>query len=148
MNRSDYLSPAIIAQMNAVRDRANVEPDRITRGIDGYNAYLKDLGLDPEVDDQYSEARGNYVATSLASDAERSAEMFRDNEDLKEVHLDYQIGRHERVRTIVSREYENDEGDTENCHMLIEHNRTNTHIEGIQRMAHAYAKITFVDQED
>lgn len=148
MNRSDYLGEAITHRMNEIRDAAKVKPDSIHRDRDGYAKYLSGCSLDIEIDDQYGEARNNYLATCLASDSERTGEMFRDNESLKEVNLEYYLGKNDRVRGVVSREYESDDGEPVHNHLLVEHTHDNPHLEGVRRLASAYARVTFVDQVD
>ena len=148
MNRNDYVGDAIVRRMNEIRELAQVKPDSIHRGKESYSKYLQGCSLDIETDEKYGDARNDYLATCLASDAERSGEMFRDNEALKEVNIDYYLGKHDRVRGVVSREYEGDDGETVYNHLLVEHTHDNPHLEGVRRMASAYAKATFVDQAD
>ena len=148
MNRSDYLTDTIVSRMNVIRERAQVREDRISRGREGYSEYLNERGLDIDTDDRYADVRNEYLATCIASDSERSAEMFRDNENLKEVSVDYYLGKHDRARAVISREYEDEEGETIYNHLLIEHTHDNPHLEGCKRLAAAYARVTYVDQED
>ena len=148
MNRNDYLTDTIVSRMNDIRNSANVRDDRISRGRDEYAGYLAGRDMDIETDDRYADARNDYLATCLASDSERACEMFRDNEDLREVNLDYYLGKHDRARAVISREYEDEEGETIYNHLLIEHTRDNPHLEGCKRLASAYARVTYIDQED
>lgn len=148
MNRNDYLTDTIVSRMNDIRNSANVRDDRISRGRDEYAGYLASRDMDIETDDRYADARNDYLATCLASDSERACEMFRDNEDLREVNLDYYLGKHDRVRSVVSRDYEDEDGETVHSHLLVEHTHDNPHLEGVKRLAAAYARVTFVDQND
>ena len=148
MNRNVYLTDTIVSRMNDIREQAVVREDRVSRGRDAYSTYLSGRELDIETDDKYADARNDYLATCLASDSERACEMFRDKEELREVNLDYYLGKHDRVRGVVSREYEDDDGETVHSHLLVEHTHDNPHLEGVKRMASAYARVTFVDQND
>ena len=148
MNRSDYLTQIVAQSVSRLRESGTVRDDRISRGRDDYAGYLKEQGLDIETDDKYADTRNDYLAGCLAADSERSAEMFRDNEDLKEVNVDVYLGKHDRVRAVISRDYEDEEGETIHNHLLVEHSHDNNHLEGVRRMATAYARVTYVDQED
>lgn len=148
MNRNDYLNDAIVSRMNEVRETGAVSEDRVSRNREAYSTYLAGLNLDIDTDDRYADARNDYLATCLAIDSERSCEMFRDKEELREVNLDYYLGKHDRVRAVISREYDDDEGETVYNHLLVEHTHDNPHLEGVKRLAAAYARVTYVDQND
>ena len=146
MNRYDYLTDAIVSRMASLREKASAKEDSITRGRDQYTEYLVERGLDINTDDEYADARNEYLASCLAVDAELSAEMFRDKEELKDINLKYYLGKHDRVQAVVSREYEDEEGDTIYNHLLVEHTHDNPHLEGVRRLATAYANVTYVEQ--
>lgn len=145
MNRSDYLIENVIEALKNVRERGTYTEDADKYGEDAWRASLQDSNLNEEEGNRWDEHRNSYLAACIANSSERSADAFRDNVDLRERNVDIYLGRHDRGRAVISREYENEDDDVVNNHVLIEHIRDNNHLEGVQRMATAY--FTFTNNE-
>ncbi len=148
MNRSDYLIEAVIEGLKNVRERGSYKEDNDSYKEDAWRASLADNNLNEEEGNRWDEHRNGYLAACLANSAERSAEGFRDNPNLKERTADIYLGKHDRAKAVFSREYENDEDEIIHNHVLVEHTRDNNHLEGVQRMASAYFSFTNSEQDE
>ena len=142
MNRSDYLSDIIIETMKKVTSTAHSQEDKDEYDEASWDRSLEDNALDKEVGNRWDDHRNEYLAACLANASERSGDRFANNPDLIERKVSVYLGKHDRANAIISREYEDDDGETINGHILIDHQHDNNHLEGVQRMSSAYFSFT------
>lgn len=148
MNRSDYIQEAVSKALKLAREEAISKEDHDEYNEALWRKSLQENDLDEEMGNQWDEHRRSYLAGCLASSAEISGDRFQNNLDLKERNADIYLGRHDRVRAVFSREYVDEDDETVNNHMLIEHTSDNNHLEGVQRMATAYFSFTNSAREE
>ena len=78
----------------------------------------------------------------MATDfGERSNSRFKEDENLQERRAKAHLGKYDQVNLLASRSYENSEGKVIKNHTLIEHNRSNNLLEGVQAWVSALADI-------
>lgn len=148
MNRNDYLTDIIIETIKLVAPMVKVKEDQDDYGIDAWQASIKARDLDEEAGNRWDDHRNEYLASCLANSSEHTGDHFRDNPELRERSVNIYLGKHDRAKAIFSREYEDDEGETINSHILVDHVHDNNHLEGVQRMATAYFSFMNTDVED
>lgn len=143
MDRNDYLVANVVAAMSTMKPARRRGEDTLVRTDDDLAEHFEQDGKNIDTYNEYVESANSYLAAAIAKDGEEVSSMFTDNEDLKEVNIEYQLGKHTRVRGIVSREYEDDNGDTIHNHLILEESRENSHIDGVRNMLTAFAAATF-----
>ena len=148
MNRNDYLSDIIIETMKNVTEGVKRTEDKDVFDEGPWKKSLEDNGLDEEAGNRWDEHRNGYLASCLASSSEYTGDRFRENPDLVERSVSIYLGKHDRATAIISREYEDDDGEVINSHILIDHQHDNNHLEGVQRMATAYFSFTNSDADE
>lgn len=140
-NRSDFLVANIIDRIQDISASAKERDNSISYDEPSYTGSLRRSGLDPELASKYKEHDEEYLAATLVDVTERSHRKFEDDEQLQEVNASVYLGARERVRAVISRGYVNNNGETIYNHILAEHQRDNTHLEGVQRLASSYANL-------
>lgn len=148
MNRNDYLVDSVVGTLRAIRERAQHSEDRDVYDESNWRASLAEHGLDEEEGNRWDNHRNEYLAGCLADAAEYSGDRFSENRELLERTVDVYLGKHDRVTAVISRGYEDEEGETINNHILIDHKHDNSHLEGVQRMATAYFDFTNTETEE
>lgn len=147
-NRSDFLVANIIDRIKDISDAAEERDNSISYNERSYNDSLRRSGLDPEASGKYKEHDEEYLAASLADATERSHRKFSDDEHLQEVNASIYLGARERVRAVISRNYVDHTGETVYNHMLAEHQRENTHLEGVQRLASSFISSRVAETQE
>ena len=148
MNRSDYLAEEVINKLRNIRERGNYSEARDVYNEENFNASCAENGLDIAEGNRWDEHKNGYLAACIANSAERSGDRFRDNSDLVERNVEVYLGKYDRATAVISREYEDDEGEIIHNHVLIDHQHTNPHLEGVQRMSSAYFNFTNSDVDE
>lgn len=148
MNSSDYIKEAVSKALRGVKESVLSKDDHDEYNENAWKKSLLENDLNEEDCNRYDEHRNSYLAGCLAHSAEVSADKFRSNPDLRERNVEIYLGRHDRASAVISREYEDDEGETINNHILIDHTRDNSHLEGVQRMSTAYFSFVNTNEEE
>lgn len=137
----DYLVSDIIKRIKEVSADATEKDNNINYDENSYNNSLTRSGLDPVIGERYKQHDEEYIAAALADSTERSHRKFEEDENLQEVNVGVYLGKGERIRAVISRQYNDNNGDSIYNHVLAEHQRDNKHLEGVQRLASSFAKM-------
>lgn len=148
MNRNDYLADAVINTLRSIREQGTYKEDRDVYNESVWDASCAENGLDQAEGNRWDEHKNSFLAACIANSTERSGDGFRDNSELRERTVEVYLGKHDRATAVISRDYEDDEGETIHNHVLVEHQHTNNHLEGVQRMASAYFDFTNSEVEE
>ena len=141
MSRSTFLLASVIAKVDSLsEDHIHVnDHDETTYGEESWKKSLTDANFDLLEVDRLDEHRNEYLAAVATNLGERSNARFKEDENLQERRAKAHLGKYDQVNLLASRSYENSEGKVIKNHTLIEHNRSNNLLEGVQGWVSALA---------
>lgn len=148
MNSSDYILEVVSSALRRSKESVVTKEDNDSYSEAAWKQSLHENDLDEEQGNKWDDHRNTYLAGCLAASAEISADSFRNNPNLRERNVDIYLGNHDRATAVISREYDDEDGETINNHILIDHSRNNSHLEGVQRMSTAYFSFVNVNEEE
>ena len=143
MSRSTYLLASVISKVDSLSsEHVQVnDHDETNYGEESWKKSLTDANFDLSEVDRLDDHRNEYLAAVATDFGERSNLRFKEDENLQERRAKAHLGKYDQVNLLASRSYENSEGKVIKNHTLIEHNRSNNLLEGVQAWVSALADI-------
>lgn len=142
MDRSTFLMSDVIDLLEGVASRRKVND----HGETDYNeeafndAYAKH-GIDRATVDKVDEIRNGYVGAIATDFGEQSNIAFKEDENLVERKAKAYIGKYDTLNLLATRDFDKGNGDVVKNNLLVEHNRKNNHLEGVQAWVSALADL-------